>query len=221
MSGIDFIDGQVPTAAQWDAAFASKQDALGFSPLNKAGDTMSGRLVTAPSASARAMFNTPPGTAPAGPVAGDWWATTAGLFYFDGTTTFCFTKQGSTLLLTASVNFNATGDTTFPVVLPPGFTRYLVSNIRISGASHSLTTASFGLFTAAAAGGTAVISGSTAITVSATATTTNNNAQVVAATNPDTCSYTQSSVPSLFFHVNNAEGVAATGTVSITLVPLP
>lgn len=85
------IRGQVPTAAQWNSFFAAKQDNLGYNPVNRAGDTMSGKL-TVP------VLNLIPGTAPAIPVNGDIWTTSAGLFariggvtigpYFSGTRTF-------------------------------------------------------------------------------------------------------------------------------------
>jgi hypothetical protein len=57
------------------------------------------------------------------------------------------------IILSQSVNFNvANTDAQFPVTLPTGFTRYLVTSVRISGASASLTTATAGLFTAASGG---------------------------------------------------------------------
>lgn len=43
-SSPNLIFGQVPTAAQWNSYFAAKQDVLGFTPLNRAGDTMGGPL---------------------------------------------------------------------------------------------------------------------------------------------------------------------------------
>lgn len=39
-----FYTGYIPTAGQWNALFASKQDYLGFPPLNKNGDVMAGPL---------------------------------------------------------------------------------------------------------------------------------------------------------------------------------
>lgn len=72
--------GYVPTAAQWNAAFAAKQDVLGYTPLNRAGDVMEGRLVTfAPSVSGSG-FRLPPGVAPGSPVNGDMWTTSSGVY---------------------------------------------------------------------------------------------------------------------------------------------
>lgn len=83
----NFTRGQVPTAAQWNALFASKNDVLGFTPLNKGGDTMLGRLVTAAPSLSAAGLNLPHGTAPTSPVNGDLWTTTSGLFaQINGTT---------------------------------------------------------------------------------------------------------------------------------------
>jgi hypothetical protein len=44
----NFSYGQVPTPAQWNSTFSGKQDILGFTPLNRAGDSMTGLLRTAP-----------------------------------------------------------------------------------------------------------------------------------------------------------------------------
>jgi len=43
-SSPNLIDGQVPTSAQWRSYFSTKQDALGFRPVNKTGDVMLGLL---------------------------------------------------------------------------------------------------------------------------------------------------------------------------------
>lgn len=72
--------GQVLTAGQWNALFAGKQDTLGYTPLNSGGGIMTGRLVTAASGAATAGLNITPGSVPASPVNGDFWATTAGFF---------------------------------------------------------------------------------------------------------------------------------------------
>lgn len=74
------IYGQVPTAAQWNSYFAAKQNVLGYTPVNKAGDTMGGRLATPAATTAGANFNVTPGTAPTSPVNGDIWTTSAGMF---------------------------------------------------------------------------------------------------------------------------------------------
>lgn len=68
------------TAGQWNFCFTSKQDALGFSPMNAAGGTFSGPVVTIASATNSAGFRLPPGVAPTSPVNGDLWSTSAGLF---------------------------------------------------------------------------------------------------------------------------------------------
>lgn len=73
-------NGQVPTAAQWNSYFAAKQDLLGFTPVNRGGDTMSGKLTTFGSSTTRAGFNINPGVAPTTPIDGDMWLTTTGVF---------------------------------------------------------------------------------------------------------------------------------------------
>jgi hypothetical protein len=72
--------GFVPTPAQWNAQWASKQDYLGSPPLLTSGGTMIGKLVTAASNTSRAGLNLPPGSAPTTPVDGDLWTTTSGIF---------------------------------------------------------------------------------------------------------------------------------------------
>lgn len=79
-SSPNFSRGQVPTAGQWNAAFASKQDILRFSPLNLAGGTMSGKLFTTPSTVNGAGLAILPGIAPTTPSNGDLWSTGVGLF---------------------------------------------------------------------------------------------------------------------------------------------
>ena len=77
---VTFSFGNVLTPGQWNLAFAQKQDALGFTPVNRAGDTMGGELVTAPATTGGAGFSIPPGVAPAAPVDGNFWTTLEGVF---------------------------------------------------------------------------------------------------------------------------------------------
>ena len=56
--------GQVPTAGQWNGYFAAKQDALGFRPLNRAGDTMLGPINMLPSTATGAGVSLAPGIDP-------------------------------------------------------------------------------------------------------------------------------------------------------------
>jgi len=80
-SSPNFSRGFVPSPAQWISYFAGKQDVLGYSPVNKAGDTILGRLVVSSgSISGRAALNVAPGTVPSAPVDGDIWVTINGLF---------------------------------------------------------------------------------------------------------------------------------------------
>lgn len=72
--------GAVLTAAQWQACFQAKQNTIPYVTVNKAGDTLLGRLTTAPASTLASGFNLPHGTAPTSPNNGDTWTTTAGLF---------------------------------------------------------------------------------------------------------------------------------------------
>jgi hypothetical protein len=79
-SSPNLINGQVPTAGQWNSYFTAKQDVLGYVPLNVAGGVMTGRLITAPPGAATSGFNLSPGAPPASPADGDLWVTSSGLF---------------------------------------------------------------------------------------------------------------------------------------------
>jgi hypothetical protein len=74
--------GFTPSPAQWNQAFANKQDALNYTPVNKGGDTMVGPLRLYPSTTAGASLSMPPGAAPASPSNGDIWNTTAGFWLY-------------------------------------------------------------------------------------------------------------------------------------------
>lgn len=116
------------------------------------------------------------------------------------------------------VDFNS-GNSDWPVtiVLPTGFTRYRVAAGYISGADHTLTTATVGLFTAAGGTGTAIVTGGTAITLSSSSENTNNNTMALPINNSTTQSYT---IMTLYLRVGTAEGAAATGIVTLTIAPL-
>lgn len=73
--------GYIPTAGQWNAAFAAKQDVLGYTPVNRAGDTMSGPLITVGSTTGAAGFTISPGVAPSLPANGNIWITSLGMYY--------------------------------------------------------------------------------------------------------------------------------------------
>lgn len=71
----------VLTPGQWQACFNAKQTNLGYTPVNRAGDTMTGELTLPPSTTTNAGFNLPPGAAPTSPSDGDIWPTTVGFFF--------------------------------------------------------------------------------------------------------------------------------------------
>lgn len=77
---LPFSQGMQLTPGQWTKCFNDRQPALGYTPVNKAGDAMQGRLVTFPSSTTQAGFNIPAGVAPTSPTNGDMWTTAAGLY---------------------------------------------------------------------------------------------------------------------------------------------
>lgn len=213
--------GNVLTAAQWNNCFQTKQDVLGYAPLNRNGDTMVGRLVTAPPSSIGG-FSLTPGTAPSAPVNGDLWATPSGIYGEVNGAPSWLSQPAGRLAFTVSVNFNTTGDTEIPLALSPGgSSRYLVNSVIISGASHTLATAAGGMFTASGGGGVAVVTAASPITVSSSTDATTDNTQLMTVNFPDTRSYTLAGQSSLFFRLATAEGTAATGNVTVIVTPLP
>lgn len=86
-----FTYGLVLTAQQWQACFNAKQNVLGYTPLNKAGDVMVGRLVISASnlPGSPSNFNLSVAVADPGvPSNGDIWATSSGFFGYLNNTLF-------------------------------------------------------------------------------------------------------------------------------------
>lgn len=82
-----FYNGLVLTVQQWQACFDAKQNALGYTPVNKAGDSMTGTLTVAPSTSGAAGLVLPQGAVPVSPTNGAIWTTSVGVFArINGTT---------------------------------------------------------------------------------------------------------------------------------------
>lgn len=72
--------GTVPTAGQWNAAFAAKADYAGAPACITTGCTLTGPLITTPSIAAAAGFSIPPGVAPTSPINGNIWTTNIGMY---------------------------------------------------------------------------------------------------------------------------------------------
>lgn len=117
------------------------------------------------------------------------------------------------------VNFNSENtDNPISINLPAGYTRYRIHQILLSGATASLSTATCGVFTATGAGGTAIVTTGTAITVTATQGDTNNNMQSFTINDQNTMALIDTTI---FFRVQNAQGSAALGNVTVFYQPLP
>jgi len=102
--------GQVPSPAQWNSYFAAKQDFLNFVPLNRAGGTMSGPLVTAASTAGAAGLNVPPGVAPTSPNNGDLWTTSSGVYaQINGSTLGPFSAAGTGTVTSITCSGSLTG----------------------------------------------------------------------------------------------------------------
>lgn len=117
------------------------------------------------------------------------------------------------------VNFNVTNQD-FPIAvnLPAGFTRYRIQFIALSGASGTLTTATCSMYTQIGAAGVNIVASGTAITVNTNLNDTNNNFQLFTVVNQNTLCLVDTTI---YFRVQNPQGVAATGNISIFYQPLP
>lgn len=134
--------GAVLTAAQWNACFAAKQNTLGYAPVNRAGDTMLGKLTTAASQTSGAGLNLPQGSAPASPQNGDIWTTLSGVFArINGATVGPFGAiSASSFAGTAPVS----------VTFPAGVVTYALgydASLTLSGSNLSVASAPAGALT--------------------------------------------------------------------------
>lgn len=103
-----FNFGNIPTAGQWAFAWSSKQDTLGFTPLNSAGGSMSGPFITAPSLTSAAGITVTPGVAPTAPNNGDFWSTTAGFYgQINGITVGPFGAAGANQTITPGTGLSS------------------------------------------------------------------------------------------------------------------
>lgn len=150
--------GAVLTAAQWNACFQAKQNTLGYAPVNRAGDTMLGKLTTAASQTASAGFNIPQGNVPASPQNGDIWTTLTGVYArINGATVGPFGA------ISAS-SFAATSP--LSVTFPAGVVTYALnydSSLTLSGSNLSVATAPAGALTGTTLASNVVSSSLTAV----------------------------------------------------------
>ena len=117
------------------------------------------------------------------------------------------------------VNFGAANtDNPITISLPQGFTRYLVQNVYISGASADISAATCSLWTGAGGTGVSIVPSASAVTVSATADATVNNLQSAPVTDSGTRSYTSTT---LYFRTQTAASGSPTASVTIRYASLP
>lgn len=135
--------GQVPTVAQWNAVFASKQDYLGSAPCLLSGCTFSGRVVTSASTTGNAGFNISLGVAPTSPINGDMWLTATALFA---------RVNGASIALTGAASSSFAGTLPIGVTFPAGVVTYAfdftIANIFLAQQTNQgATTTSPGWYT--------------------------------------------------------------------------
>ena len=117
------------------------------------------------------------------------------------------------------INFNAANsDNPISINLPVGFTKYRIDRIVISGASGTLSTATCSVYTQPAAAGVNIVASATAITIVTSLGDTNNNMQSLTIVTQNTLALVDTTI---YFRVQTAQGVIATGNVSVFFEPLP
>jgi hypothetical protein len=121
--------GQKLTPAQWNSLFASKQDTLGFTPMNAAGGVFGGRVVTSAPGASVSGFNLTPGSTPGSPSNGDLWMTSAGFYARVNGVTIGPITGGSTS------SFGATTPVT--VSFPSGVPTFACSTCGVTGSPLS------------------------------------------------------------------------------------
>lgn len=84
--GAQYVTAWTLNSSTHAIAFSSSgiTNGLGYTPLNRAGDTMTGELSTSPSSGSSAGFNLGQGSSPSSPTNGDFWITSVGAFYRAG-----------------------------------------------------------------------------------------------------------------------------------------
>jgi len=124
------------------------------------------------------------------------------------------------LIMGLGLSLAATGDiATLTLPAPPaGFSRYIIVQLRVSGASGNISTGVVGVWTGANETGVNVVA-QTATGVTTGADGTNGNANGLASTNQSTQVYTPAGFPQLFLHVSTA--VAGTANFAIQIIWLP
>lgn len=156
----------VLTPGQWQSCFSAKQDTLNFTPVNSAGGTLTGKLVTTPSSTTQAGFSLYPGVAPSAPIDGDVWTTGTGMYVrISGST---IGPLGTPAPNTASANTVYAGPTSGPVG-PNTFRALVPDDLPIASTSdlgavrpdNTTITVSSGVLTAVGAAATTIESGTT------------------------------------------------------------
>lgn len=121
-----------------------------------------------------------------------------------------------------AVNFNAVADYQVSVVLPPGFTSFRIASAIIinTGTTASLTTAQYGIFSAAAGGGTALVASGTALSGITTNLPGTAAGLAAASLGPANSYWTLATLPIIYFRITQAQGAAASGTITYGIVPV-
>jgi hypothetical protein len=167
------VQGAVLTAGQWNQCFQGKQDDLGYTPVNKAGDVMTGRIALTASTTFRAGIGVTPGVAPSAPVNGDVWVTATGIFVqINGATVQLSTggasiAPGTTNQVAIYTGTNSIGGvTTLPSALTipsPTLSGTVAGSFTMSGnITHSGQTIHTGTSAPASAAGNTVVMGTIA-----------------------------------------------------------
>lgn len=158
--------GAALTPGQWQSCFTAKQDVLNFVPLNSAGGTLTGKLVTTPSSLSQAGFALYPGVAPSAPKDGDVWTTTTGMYVrISGVTVGPLgappPSSAAANLVYAGPSSGAAAPTTFRALVPADLPIASSSEVGAVKPDNTTITVASGVLTAVGAAATTIESGTT------------------------------------------------------------
>jgi hypothetical protein len=127
--------------------------------------------------------------------------------------------QTTIRVLSQNVNFDAAStDTAIPIVLPTGFTYYIIGAGRVinNGPSATLTTATFAVFSSPSGAGVTIVN-NTSVTITSNNPNINNNAQALSINNASTQYYTFGTI---YFRLLVPQGTIASANVVFQINPV-
>lgn len=94
------------------------------------------------------------------------------------------------IIIVKAVNFSAASlDYPINIVLPTGYTFYVITGIRVFNASGTLNAATCGVFTSSSGGGTTIVASGTTLAISSPVVNTSGSTQALTIIGANTTNY--------------------------------